>query len=162
MFPLSEHIALHVYMLISQLFGQNFLSNSRQQKIKCVHFTCYTYFCTILYFWLFLFTHQHHIQIMMPKISNLQCIFTEIINDWPYTHISLNFYFDFSVIIQRYLSLYNINILGSYKIYLCLQDLWDLTCTYRQEGPPFLYYFEKKTSFSGHWPQTFITKTINI
>lgn len=84
---------------------------------------------------------------MMPKISNLQCIFTEIINDWPYTHISLNFYFDFSVIIQRYPSLYNINILGSYKIYICLQDLWDLTCTYRQEGPPFLYYFEKKNIF---------------
>lgn len=136
-------------MLISQLFGQNFFSNSRQQKIKFVHFTCYTYFCTILYFWLFLFTHQHHIQIMMPKISNLQCIFTEIISDWPYTHISLNFYFDFSVIIQRYPSLYNINILGSYKIYLCLQDLWDLKCTYRQEGSPFLLilFWEKKNIF---------------
>lgn len=135
-------------MLISQLFGQNFFSNSRQQKIKLVHFTCYTYFCTILYFWLFLFTHQHHIQIMMPKISNLQCIFTEIINDWPYTHISLNFYFDFSVIIQRYPSLFNINILGSYKIYLCLHDLWDLKCTYRQEGPPFLLIlFWKKNIF---------------
>ena len=113
-----------------------------------MHFTCYTYFSTILYFWLFLFTHQHHIQIMMPKISNLQCIFTEIINDWPYTHISLNFYFDFSVIIQRYPSLYNINILGSYKIYIYAYKTYETSHVLTDRKDHHFYIILKKKHLS--------------